>query len=331
MSEAYRAGVALITGASGFIGSRLRDSLLDAGHDIVALTRRGSPAPKRGRAAEIDYDDLDSLEQVLERERPEYVFHVAGATKGVTYADFRSGNVTPTRHLLQAACRKHPGLRRFVHISSLTAYGPSTPDSPMREHHERKPVEYYGQSKLEAELAVEGMGDTLPWTIIRPPAVYGPGDVDTFQLFKMAHQRINLFYGNRHRHLSAVYVDDLIAGIRSAAAHSETRGKGYFLCDGKPLTWGEYQQHIVAASGKRVFDLNLPEVFVDVAAAFGEIATKLDRKPRLFNRQRAVMGKQQAWTCSHDSARRDFGYRPAVDLKDGVERTFDWYRTSKWL
>jgi nucleoside-diphosphate-sugar epimerase len=161
--------------------------------------------------------------------------------------------------------------------------------------------------------------------------VYGPRDAETFQLFRLASQRLNVFYGNRERSMSFVYVDDLVRGIRQAATHEATRGKGYFLCDGQPLTWGEYQQRIVEASGKRAFDLMLPELFVDVAAMFGELATKLDKKPRLFNRQKALMGKQIAWTCRHDRARDDFGYRPRVGAQEGVQRTFEWYRENGWL
>jgi nucleoside-diphosphate-sugar epimerase len=331
MSEPNRPGVALVTGASGFIGGHLRDSLLDSGYDVVALTRPGSPRPTRGRAAAVDYAQPESLERVLTAERPELVFHVAGATKGVRYEDFERANVMPTKNLLDALLKTHPGVRRFVHISSLTAYGPSTPEAPREEHHERKPIEHYGKSKLEAELVVEAVGAALPWTIIRPPAVYGPGDVDNFELFRWAARRVNLFYGNRHRHLSAVYVDDLVRGIREAAVHEATRGKGYFLCDGQPLTWEQYQQVIVDATGKRAMLLDLPEVFLDLAAVFGELATRLDQKPRLFNRQKALLGKQIAWTCVHNRARQDFDYRPRVDLKEGVERTFAWYREHGWV
>src|SRR5262245_34353018 len=149
MPASYRPGAVLITGASGFIGGRLRDVLLDEGHDVVALTRPGSPDPKRGRAAAVDYADPGTLEDVLAEERPEFVFHVAGATKGVTYEDFRRGNVMPTENLLQAVRKVHPGIRRFVHISSLAAYGPSATGRPVHERDDRKPVEFYGRSKLE--------------------------------------------------------------------------------------------------------------------------------------------------------------------------------------
>lgn len=330
MTESYRSQVALITGASGFIGRHLRDSLLADGYDVVALTRPGSPQPSKGRAIGVDYSDAESIERAIEQERPELIFHVAGATKGVTYEDFRLGNVMPTQALLEAVRRKHAGLQRFVHISSLTAYGPSTPEAPKEEHHERKPVEHYGKSKLEAELTIEGMGD-VPWTIIRPPGVYGPADVDNLELFRLAERRLNVFYGNRHRHFSVIYVDDLVRGIREAAVHSSTVGKGYFLTDGQPYTWDHYQDRIVAATGKKALVLSLPEFTTDIAAAFGELATSFDKKPRLFNRQKVIMGKQAAWTCTHDRAQADFGYAPRIGLDEGIGRTLEWYRKERWV
>ncbi len=331
MSDEARPGTAMITGASGFIGGRLRDALLDEGYDVVALTRPGSPEPKRGRAVAVAYDEPETLEKAIGEVRPELMFHVAGATKGVTLDDFRRGNLMPTENLLEATRKAHPGIGRFVHISSLTAYGPSTPQQPKAEDHERKPVEHYGQSKLEAERAVEAIGDALPWTIIRPPAVYGPGDVDNFELFRLAWRRLNVFYGNREYHLSAIYVDDLVRGIREASSAEATVGRGYFLCDGSPVTWGEYQRHIVAASGKRALNLNLPEFLVDVSAVFGELLTKIDGKPRLFNRQKALMGKQQAWTCTSRAARDDFDYHPKVELSEGVKETMAWYKSAGWI
>jgi nucleoside-diphosphate-sugar epimerase len=330
MNDSYRPGVVLITGASGFIGSHLRDTLLARGHDVVALTRPGSPEPKRGRAAAVEYDKPESLERVVQAERPEFVFHVAGATKGVTYPDFQRGNVMPTQNLLDAVRKLHAGVRRFVHVSSLTAYGPSTAERAVSEHDERKPIEFYGKSKLEAELVVEAAGDAVPWTIIRPPTVYGPSDVDNLELFRLASQRINVFYGNRDKRMSAVYVEDLVSGMIDAAHSEATRGKGYFLCDGVHRTWAEYQEHIVRAVGKRAFELNLPEFCLDIAAVAGEFATKIDKKPRLLNRQKAMLAKQ-LWTCSHDRAREDFGYKPAVAIEDGMQRTLEWYRAENWL
>jgi nucleoside-diphosphate-sugar epimerase len=323
---------ALITGASGFIGGRLRDSLLDDGWDVVALVREGSPAPKRGRSAAVDYADVGSLERVFAAERPELVFHVAGATKGVSYDDFQRGNVLPTRNLAHALRTQHASVGRLLHVSSLTAYGPSSREAPHVETLERRPIEHYGKSKLEAELVLEReIGDSVPWTIVRPGGVFGPGDVDHYEIFKLAARGLNVFYGNADAMFSTVFVDDLVRAIRGAAESPSTVGKGYFICDGQPLSWRDFQHAVVQAVGKRALTLHLPSATVDLAAVFGELATRFDGKPRLFNKQKAKMGKQVAWTCRHDAARRDFGYAPRFSLEEAVARTLGWYRESGWL
>jgi nucleoside-diphosphate-sugar epimerase len=331
MGERSIQGTVLITGASGFIGGRLRDALLDAGADVVALRRADSPAPKRGRSAVVAYSDRDGLRRLVEKERPALVFHVAGATKGVTYADFQLANVMPTRNLLDALRDGFPDVRRFVHFSSLASYGPSRRDDPHREDGPRRPIEFYGQSKLEAEHAVEAMGSAVPWTILRPGGVYGPGDADYFELFKSVERGLNVFFGNRERWFSAVYVDDLVRAALDAAERDATLGKGYFVCDGKPTTWGDFQEHIVRASGRRVRTLNLPGLLVDIAAFGGELATRVDKKPRLLNRQKARMGAQEAWTCRSEALRADAGYVPRVDAAEGVARTLAWYRAERWV
>lgn len=324
-------GTVLVTGASGFIGSRLRDALLDAGADVVALRRAGSPEAKRGRSAVVAYEDRDALRRLVEKEKPAFVYHVAGATKGVTYDDFHRANVMPTKNLLDALREAHPGVRRFVHVSSLTSYGPSTKSTPHRESSPRRPIEFYGKSKLEAEQVVEAAGDSVPWTIFRPGGVYGPGDVDYFELFKSVERGMNVFFGNRDRMFSGVYVDDLVRAILDAAESEKTRQKGYFVCDGRPITWGEFQEHIVRASGRKVRTLNLPEFLVTLAAIGGELATSIDKKPRLFNKQKAAMGAQDAWTCTHEALRADTGYAPEFDVAEGVKRTLAWYREKKWV
>jgi nucleoside-diphosphate-sugar epimerase len=321
-------GKALLTGASGFIGSRLRDALLARGVDVVSIRRKGSPASKHGRSVEASYEDVTGLQKLCEAEKPDYVFHVAGVTKGVTYEDFRAGNVTPTRNLLVALAKAPP--KRFVHFSSLACFGPSSRARPLRETDTRKPIEFYGRSKLEAEEVVEFCKD-MPWTIIRPSGVYGPGDVDYFNLFREVAKGRNVFFGNRNRWMSVVYVDDVIDATLLAATHESAVGKGYFLSDGKTITWETFQDAIIAASGKRVRTLNLPEFLVTGAALFGEAATKLDKKPRLFNKQKAIMGAQEAWTCSHESIAQDLGFTSKVGVAEGCKRAFEWYRAEKWL
>lgn len=321
---------ALLTGASGFIGGRLRDALLARGAEVVAIRRPGSPASKKGRSVESTYEDVATLTKVFASEKPDLVFHVAGVTKGVTYDDFRRGNVVPTENLLAAIRAGHPGLGRFLLVSSLAAYGPSTPTRPLRETDNARPIEFYGQSKLEAELVTTRQTE-IPWTIIRPSGVYGPGDADYFELFKEAASGRNVFFGNRHRWFSAIYVDDLIEATLMAATATQAERQSYFVCDAVPVTWETFQAEVKRAANRRVFDLNLPEFLVDVAAFGGELASRIDKKPRLFNRQKAKMGAQEAWTCTSEKLRTELGWKSETPIEVGVPKAFAWYRAEKWI
>ncbi len=331
MQNPSLAGKVLLTGASGFIGGRLRDVLLDANVDVVAVRRPGSPPAKKGRSVEIAYNDKAKLAQVIKSEKPDYVLHVAGATKGVAYEDFRQANVMPTQNLLEALRSEHPELKRFVHISSLASYGPSTSSRPHAESNERRPIEFYGQSKLEAERVVENVGNALPWTIIRPSGVYGPGDVDYLNLFREVERGRNVYFGNRKRWFSNIYVDDLVEAILDATTHEGAVGRGFFVCDNTPLTWETFQGAMAEVSGRRVRTMDLPEFLVSLAAVGGEFATLIDKQPRLFNRQKAKMGAAEAWTCKSDSIRNTLGWTSRTSVNDGLRQSFDWYRKEKWI
>ena len=319
-------GPVILTGASGFIGGRLRRALGD--DDVVTLRRRSSPATE-ARSFEVDYGDVDGLTEVMRQVKPAYIIHAAGATKGISYDDFRRGNVMPTENLLAALGRAEVEPKRFVLVSSSTSYGPSNPDRPMVETDSRKPIEYYGQSKAEAEDIVEQC--KVPWTILRPGGVYGPGDVDFFQHFKMAAQGWSVFFGNRQRWWSGVYVEDLIEATIRAATSSNTVGRGYFIDDGVPYTWEQFQRQVGAQVGRKVWEVDVPEFLVAPVAVLGEWLTRIDGKPRVLNRQKAKMGRQSAWTCRSDAASRDFGFTPQVDLTEGVARSFAWYRKNGWI
>ncbi len=331
MSTREITGKAIVTGASGFVGSSLRDALLDASADVIALRRPGSPPADRGRSAEIEYTDVESLARVFELEKPDYVFHVAGVMNGVRYDDFHRGNVVSTRNLVEALSRGNPQLRRFVYLSSLTSYGPAQLDAPICEDAEPRPVEFYGRSKLEAEQAVEAAGDALPWTILRPGGVYGPRDYQFLELFRLAAKGINPYYGNRKRQMSLVYIDDLVDAIIASALSEAAVHKGYFIADGQTVTWEQLQTLIVQGAGRKVWDIDLPGFCVSVAGSFGEMKGRITGKPSLYNRQKVIMAVQDAWTCRCDAACADFGFQPRVSLEDGVRKTYEGYRADGWI
>ena len=323
-------GKILITGTSGFIGSRVRDTLLEAGADVVSIRRAGSPEPSAGRSIVADYADVESLRAIMSEEQPSYVLHIAGVTKGRVYEDFCRGNVMPTRNLLKAVRDEGISLQRFVHVSSLTSYGPSVPDAPLRESDPPCPIEFYGKSKLEAERVLTEEFAGMPWTMIRPAGVYGPADVDYFNLFKSAIRGWNVYFGNRQRWMSVIYVDDCVRAILQSAVHQSAQGKGYFIANEEPVTWQQFQSLVVEVVPRKVRTIDLPSSLVSLGAWTGEFATWIDHKPRLLNRQKVKMGAQQAWTCRVDEAKNDFGFVAQTDLREGIQATHDWYAEHDW-
>src|SRR6185312_2119566 len=155
-----------VTGGTGFVGSHLLDQALGAGHEVATLTRREQPGREGIVWVAGDLHDRAALERLMSD--ADAVIHVAGVITGQTAAAFDKGNVEGTLSMLAAATAG--GVRRFVHVSSLAAREPN--------------LSLYGDSKARSEQLVMGSG--LDWAVVRPPAVYGPGDKETLELFRMA-------------------------------------------------------------------------------------------------------------------------------------------------
>src|SRR5436305_5107715 len=176
-----------ITGGTGFVGSHLLDVAVGEGHRVAALTRRDQP-PRDGLDwIAGDFQDREALRRLVDG--ADAIIHVAGTINAPNAAGFEKGNVQGTLAMLAAATAG--GVRRFVHVSSLAAREPK--------------LSLYGGSKAKAEELVRSCG--LDWAIVRPPAVYGPGDKETLELFKMA--RRGQIYLPPAGKLSLIHVDDL--------------------------------------------------------------------------------------------------------------------------
>ena len=154
-----------ITGGTGFVGSHLIDVALDADHEVKALTRREQRERDGVDWVLGDLGSRDALEWLVDG--ADAVVHVAGTISAPTAAGFDKGNVEGTLAMLAAATAG--GVQRFVHVSSLAAREPK--------------LSLYGASKAKAEELVHSSG--LDWAIVRPPAVYGPGDKETLELFRI--------------------------------------------------------------------------------------------------------------------------------------------------
>ena len=287
-----------VTGGTGFVGGHLIRRATAAGHHVRALARRPQP-PREGvtwlPGALGDAAALAGLVQGADA-----VVHVAGIVNAPTRADFIAGNVEGTRALLAAS-----GGQRFIHVSSLAAREPA--------------LSNYGWSKAEAERLVESA--PLPWTIVRPPGIHGPGDLDQLDLFRLAKRRVALL-PPRGR-LSLLAVDDL-ARLLLALAENDAARTIYEDDDGTTgWTHAAYARAIGTAVGRRVLPIPLPRVLLALGA----------RGDRLLRGDKAKLTPDRAayfchpdWTIDPLKRPPPELWQPLIPTPEGLADTARWYR-----
>jgi nucleoside-diphosphate-sugar epimerase len=324
--------IAVVTGASGFIGQTLVRRLLTDGHEVRCLVRpSGGGAPPEARRYVVRFDEPRSLLDCQALERADVVFHLAASTKAVRAETFMAANVMPTRHLLGAitARRLTP---RFVFVSSQAAAGPaSSPQRPIDEDDIPRPVEAYGRSKLEAERVVESFGDRVPATVVRPCATFGPRDRDFLTLFRLAARGIVLYPGTAKHWLSVLHVDDVVQGLIAASRSERAISRTYFLAPSEPVQWRTIGESIASAVGRRVRHVDLYGPLVHTASAAGEWLGRLTHTASIANRSKAELSRHPFWVCSATRARRELAFQESRSLPEGLRDTYYWYRQSGWM
>lgn len=320
---------ALVTGATGFIGSHLVTELARNGYRVTCLVRKTSNL-KWLEAADADmlYGDCEdeaSLKGMADDFA--YVFHLAGLTKARTDKEFFSANVLGTKNILRAVSLRNRGLKRFIHLSSLAAAGPSRDGSSLDETAKPAPVSAYGRSKLEGESAVLRHKDSIPVTIIRPPAVYGPRDRDFYLFFKMVKRGFYPYWGKCY--YSMLYVDDLVRGLVMAARAKGTESGIYFLSDSRIYSNEDIVKEIIKALGvRRAIKMPVPK---PVMGLITEIGSRFGSGTSIINRDKLNELKHSHWICDAGKAERELGFIAQVGIKEGIKWAADWYRVHQWL
>lgn len=320
---------ALVTGATGFVGSHLVDALLRRGDEVTALVRSPAKAEAlaaRGvRAIPGDLHDGAALERAVSGSS--VIYHVAGTVAARGEAEFDRANRDGTANLLRAVATSNP--MRFVYVSSLAAGGPSRPGHPLTGSEPPHPVTAYGRSKLAAEGEVSR--SPIPWTIVRPPMVYGPRDREVLKVFRLARLGFAPLFGDGTQELSAVHAADLAEALVAAGTGAASAGRVYCACHPEVFTSERFVREIGAAVGRRVAALPVPAALGRVALALTEASARLARRPTILTRDKANEFFQAAWTGDPGPLTRDTGWRATYDLHAGLADTYRWYRGARWL
>jgi nucleoside-diphosphate-sugar epimerase len=274
-------------------------------------------------------EDQESLLPVVEGQ--DYVFHCAGLTKAKRARDYFLVNAQGTENILRACEARRVALKRFVLVSSQAAAGPSRSPTPLSEEDPCKPITAYGRSKCEAERVVQQAGGAVPYSIIRPSAVYGPRDRDILIFFRLINRGVMIAVGRRERYLNLVYVNDLVRGILAAAEESAAAGHTYFVTDSQPYQWEETVRIVAAALETGYVRLPIPTALAYIAALFAEGAARLKGKAALLNRDKLRDIVQPYWLCSPQKIEKQLGFRASVTFEEGARITARWYREHGWL
>ena len=301
--------IVAITGATGFVGQAVLDQATQQGLAMRALVRKPQPPRAGVEWVEGDLDDTAALTRLVDR--AEAVIHIAGVVNAPDEAGFAAGNVAGTLNVVTAAMLA--GTPRFVQVSSLSAREPQ--------------LSAYGASKLKGEKVV--MASPLDWTVVRPPAVYGPRDREMLELFRFA--KAGIVPLPPHGRMAAIHVDDLARLLLALVpGGDDVSHKLFEPDDGQAGGWSHksFARAIGWAMGKRITPLPLP-AFALRAAARGD---------RLLRRAAAKLTEDRVgymchpdWTVREDMRPPVGRWKPEIGTREGLKATAKWYREAGWL
>jgi len=314
-------GTVALTGASGFIGGHIAQALVGAGWRVRVLMRR--PASRAALASppvEVvpgALDDPASLRRLVSDAAA--VVHVAGLVKARSRRAFFQVNADGVANLLDAALAQGKAPRVLL-ISSLAAREPG--------------LSAYAASKRAGESVLAARGRTLPWTVLRPPVVYGPRDRNTLPFFRAVSRGLGLLLAPDAARVSFLHVADLSGAVLALLdAGDVTHGQTYEIHDGQPggHTWRELIDTAAAHLGTRPRMVRVPRRVLGAAAHVNRLVALAAGRAPIFSPDKVREIHHLDWICHDTRWIEHMAWRPLMPLSAGFADTIDWYRSENWL
>ncbi len=300
-----------LTGATGFIGGVLARRLETIGWQIRALVRPASLGARYAGTAtqwiEGDLEDLDSLRRLVNND-VYAVVHCAGAVRGASQAQFDGVNVDGVARLVQAAREQHR-VPRFLLISSLAA----------REPH----LSPYAASKRQGEDTLAATAGDMNWSVLRPSAVYGPGDKELLPLFRWIGRGIAPILGSRSARFSLLYVEDLAESVVQWLNSDTNERRAFELHDGHPdgYAWHDVVDTVARLYDRHVFRIQVPVVILRLLAGLNLGAAQIFGYAPMLTPGKVRELSHSNWVGDNDALTRETGWAPRVSLAEGLQRT----------
>ena len=322
----------LITGAGGFIGRFLVEEALRRGYEVWAGVRASSSldhlSKEKIRLIDLNYHDLEALSMqiathVQQHGVWDYVVHNAGLTKTIRPSDFFLVNAEYTHRLLTALSQSGCRPNKILLMSSLSTYGAGNKKTlaPIRLEDPQKPDTIYGKSKLCAEQYLRKQ-DLIPYVILRPTGVYGPGDKDYRMEIESIRSGFDFTAGMKPQYITFIYVKDLAEVVFLSLENEVIRNREYFVADGDVYTDTQFANLIQdILRKKRVFRARIPMWLVYIACFCSEWMGRFSGKPKTLNTDKYKILKHRNWICDTEPLRNELGFSPAYNLRKGLEET----------
>ena len=324
----------LLTGANGFIGSHILDLLRASQIDVSILLRKKSNTcfiEEHLPHVQVNYGSLEDEEALGEGMREvDCVIHCAGKTKVLRTEEFYRANHQGTRSVVRAANARKGSLKQLIHISSRAVFGPSTTADAAHEEDPSQPVSEYGRSKLLAEQEVRQRSE-VPYTVLRPSAVYGPRDDAFLFAFHIVRLRLLPILQGGMQQINLVYAGDVAEAVLQCLDRPEALGKVYNVASPDPCTTADLFGEIARQMQVRTVPVRLPMAALYPVCVAQEILSRITGRAKILNRQKYLELSAPGWVCSTERIRRDLGFVAGTSLQEGIALTMDWYRRNRWL
>jgi nucleoside-diphosphate-sugar epimerase len=322
----------LITGANGFIGSALVAAALGRGYEVWAGVRATSSLARlpvdRIHCIDLKYNDPETLKEqiaahVCKHGAWDYVIHNAGLTKTLRRAHFFEINAEYTHRLLDALSQTGCKPKKILLMSSLSVYGGGDARTfrPVRLDDPQRPESIYGKSKLLAEKYL-CQQDRIPYVILRPTGVYGPGDKDYLMEIRSIRAGFDFAAGMKPQFLTFIYINDLAEVAFRALEIESVQNRAFFVADGDVYTDEQFARLIQEILGKKhVMRLRLPLWAVYVSCLCSELFGRITGRAMTLNTDKYKILKQCNWICDTAPLSAELAFKPAFDLRRGLQET----------